>query len=144
MVGFFKSSPSFVSKPSENIQTQLLEIIPLTNAPEGKNAAHAVPIKPTAKFEETNIDQWPRLVSEPEVDYPEVAKQAGQEGDVDVILTVDEAGLVIQAKVFKGISETLDLHALKLSSALRFSPAMVRGKPTSVQIKYRFRFELKN
>jgi TonB family protein len=170
----FHLSPLSSKKSDQTIQSEILEIIPLTSfevAPnaqrtqrptqavraEGGGRSSPPPKNPQAmsdsvekngsrsqQLDESGVDQWPQLISEPSLEYPEAAKDSGQSGDVDLILLIDENGFVAQVKVFKGISEILNKHALKYSSALRFTPAMKGGHPIPIQIKYRLTFDLKN
>lgn len=59
--------------------------------------------------------------------YPEQALKNGIEGNVFVEYEVDDNGIVIQAKVVKGLGYGLDEEALRLIKLLRFEKVKNRG-----------------
>jgi Ca-activated chloride channel homolog len=75
--------------------------------------------------------------------YPEIARAARMSGSVQVQVTVNESGDVIDAQVISG-------HALLSSSALqaakqwKFIPTSHSGKPVKVQGVFSFNFVLEN
>jgi TonB family protein len=61
------------------------------------------------------------------ISYPEEALTANIEGDVLVKYDVSEEGVVIGAKVLRGIGFGCDEEALRIVKLLRFTPARNRG-----------------
>jgi protein TonB len=74
--------------------------------------------------------------------YPEVAKNAGIQGKVFVVATVDEKGNVLKTKIMKGIHELLDESAQKAVKATKFIPAEKDGKKIKSQITVPIVFKL--
>ena len=65
--------------------------------------------------------------------YPEEAKAAGEQGRVLLQFTVGADGVVRDAKILRGISESLDAEALRVVSASpNWEPGKVNGKPVPV------------
>ena len=59
------------------------------------------------------------------IQYPEEAFQAGEEGQVTVEFTIDVNGYVSDAKVTKGVSASLDKEALRIIESMpRWKPGM--------------------
>lgn len=66
--------------------------------------------------------------------YPSVALQTGIEGKVYVRAMVNEAGVVTQTEILKGIGAGCDEAAADAVSKTKFKPGIQRGKPVKVQI----------
>lgn len=67
--------------------------------------------------------------------YPEEAFQAGEEGQVTVDFTIDKSGNVSNARVTKSVSTALDKEALRIIQSLpRWKPGMQRGRPVEVHL----------
>ena len=75
-------------------------------------------------------------------DYPPEARDAGVQGDVLLLLTVGEDGLVYDVELVQGPHSLLNLAAMDAAEMLFFEPATQDGVPVGVQIHYRFRFDL--
>ena len=75
-------------------------------------------------------------------DYPPEARDQGVEGDVLLLLTVGEDGLVYEAELVQGPHSLLNHAAMDAAEMLFFEPATQDGVPVAVQIHYRFRFDL--
>lgn len=88
------------------------------------------------------IDVYPELIYEEPVDFPELARILRYGGLVEISALVDTQGVVQEVKVWKSSgSEFLDEAALASAWKNRFTPAMSRGKPVAVWVRYRVDFE---
>lgn len=74
--------------------------------------------------------------------YPDKAKEDGIEGVVEVEVTVDEFGEVIDANVIKGIGYGCDESARIAVYYTKFKPGLQRGKPVKVQITVPVEFKI--
>lgn len=93
------------------------------------------------------VDDPPELVGGIEalaaqVQYPEVAREAGEEGNVYVQFVVNEEGRVQDAEVVKGASPALDAEALRVVQLAEFRPGRHQGEPVKVLFTLPVRFEL--
>ena len=76
-------------------------------------------------------------------EYPELARQAEAEGVVNLLVTIDESGRVIAAKVQTSDAiESLEKAAIAAAMKWLFKPAKQRDKPVKVRIIIPFRFSL--
>lgn len=80
----------------------------------------------------------PALVRESPAVWPE---DAGVGGDVELMLTVDETGAVIDARVESSPGEPFSAAALAAARGLAFTPAFQDGGAVAVVLAYRYRFE---
>ncbi|MBL9039381.1 MAG: TonB family protein, partial [Archangium sp.] len=71
---------------------------------------------------------------------PLSAPDGGAPGDVDVALTVDGSGAVIDVQLRHSPDEALAAEALSVARRLRFRPATRGGEPIAVVIDFRFHF----
>lgn len=74
--------------------------------------------------------------------YPEIAKRAGVEGKVYVLVFVNESGTVTDAKIIKGIGAGCDEAALDAVKKTKFKPGRQRGKTVKVQVSIPVVFRL--
>ncbi len=80
------------------------------------------------------------LYQEPAI-YPETAQERGLEGQVTILVTVDESGKVVAARVDKSRAEPeLEEAALAAARKWTFSPATRYGHPVRASISLPFRF----
>lgn len=84
----------------------------------------------------------PRLVRDAQPRYPAAAWDAGIEGDVVLLLTVDAAGRITEVAVDTPAGHGFDEAAVRAARDLRFTPARVAGTPVPIQIRYTFRFRV--
>ena len=77
------------------------------------------------------------------IEYPNVAKMAGIEGKVYVLVFINESGSVDDAKVIKGIGGGCDEAVMKAVKDSKFKPASNGGTPTKVKLSLSFTFKLK-
>ncbi len=87
-------------------------------------------------------DTEPTVVSQPAVTYSAEAKHNDVEGIVQLRVTIDEKGQVIEVKLVKGLGYGLDELAIAALRKFRFTPATVKGEPVRYQLVYNYRFEL--
>jgi TonB family protein len=80
----------------------------------------------------------PVLLKASPADWPE---DAGVGGDVELMLTIDETGSVVDAQVVSSPGEAFTTSALTASRGLKFGPASVDGGAVAVVLAYRYRFE---
>jgi protein TonB len=76
------------------------------------------------------------------LEYPEIARKAGQEGKVFLEIIVDEKGNVISARMLKGPA-IFEESAIKAIYKVKFKPAKQRDKPVKVKVTYTIDFKLK-
>ncbi len=75
------------------------------------------------------------------IDYPEIAHEAGHEGDVVVWAHVNQDGRVTYVIVADGVEGTgLDEAALEGIRKARFEPALHQGRPVSAWMAITVRF----
>ncbi|WP_420715225.1 TonB family protein [Corallococcus sp. BB11-1] len=83
----------------------------------------------------------PALVGDSPAPYPPRLVGEAVAGTVKLELLVDEAGEVDTATLVEGVHPLLDEAALHAAPLLRFSPALMEGKPVAVRLFFEYRFE---
>ncbi len=76
--------------------------------------------------------------------YPKPAREAGIEGKVILVLTINEQGQVAKARVVKGLGYGLDEVALDAARRFVFQPGARWGKPAVMEIRYAYTFVLED
>ena len=93
----------------------------------------------------TAWEQPPKLIKMVLPDYPKIAKKAGVEGKVHLLVVVDEDGNVVEAEVLVATpSGIFEDAAKKAIMQWKFKPAMQRDKPIKVRMGQVMEFLLKN
>ena len=101
------------------------------------------PSGPQFKF--IPYDAPPRPVTPIKPVYPDIAQEAGIEGQVLVQCFIDEKGRVKETIVVKGIPNTgLNESAVQALRKTRFRPAKQRERPVGVWITIPINFKLQN
>ena len=101
------------------------------------------PSGPQFKF--IPYDDPPRPITPIKPVYPDIAQEAGIEGQVLVQCFIDEKGRVKEAIVVKGIPNTgLNESAVAALRKTRFRPAKQRERPVGVWITIPINFKLQN
>lgn len=77
-----------------------------------------------------------------EITYPEEAAENGVEGRVIVQFEVTKTGDVENARVLRGVSETLDEEALRVVRDAQFEPGRQQGEPVRVKMSLPITFRL--
>jgi protein TonB len=89
------------------------------------------------------VEVKPQPVNIPVPMYPEMARNAGIEGQTVVEALVDVDGSVIDAKVLKSSgNQSLDVSAIDAAKRSKFTPAKQRDKAVRVWVSIPFRFTL--
>lgn len=99
--------------------------------------------KPTFKGGDPNkFSKWVNN----RINYPEAAKEAGEEGTVFVQFVVDEEGNVTDVQTVKSSgSETLDAEAVRVVSASpKWTAGQQNGNPVKVSYTFPVQFRLNN
>lgn len=86
------------------------------------------------------LTERPRLLHKVQPRYPPQAWDQDIEGDVVLLLQVDEKGKVESGEVVSTPGHEMEIAALVAAKELRFSPARLDGRPIKVRIRYTFRF----
>lgn len=94
---------------------------------------------PPARAQPADL-QPPELLEAVEPNYPPALKDRGVRGTVVLELALDVQGRVTGVQVVEGAGPDLDAAAVEAARKLRFSPAMAKGKPVPVRLRYRFDF----
>jgi protein TonB len=108
----------------------------------------APPVVPQAPVEEeaevfVAFDTAPVPVHTVQPQYPELARQAQAAGTVNVLVTIDETGRVVDAVVqASNTIPALDAAAVAAAKQWLFKPAKQREKPVKVRIIIPFNFKL--
>jgi TonB family protein len=84
----------------------------------------------------------PKLISQPESNYTELAKQDKVEGVVLINMVVDEQGLPQHLHVSRGLGDGLNEKAVEAVKQYRFKPAMENGKPVAVWLNVEVEFKI--
>ena len=101
------------------------------------------PSGPQFKF--IPYDDPPRPVTPIKPVYPDIAQEAGIEGQVLVQCFIDEKGRVKETIVVKGIPNTgLNESAVQALRKTRFRPAKQRERPVGVWVTIPINFKLQN
>ena len=101
------------------------------------------PSGPQFKF--IPYDDPPRPITPIKPVYPDIAQEAGIEGQVLVQCFIDEKGKVKETIVVKGIPNTgLNESAVQALTKTRFRPAKQRERPVGVWITIPINFKLQN
>ena len=95
------------------------------------------------------VEQMPELIGGMRslqncVEYPEMARKAGIEGQVIVQFIVNEQGKVEKPTVIRGIGGGADKEAIRCVENQKFKPGRQRGKPVRVQYSLPVIFKLQN
>ena len=110
------------------------------------DAGDAPPPPPSGpQFKFIPYDDPPRPVTPIKPVYPDIAQEAGIEGQVLVQCFIDEKGRVKETIVVKGIPNTgLNESAVQALRKTRFRPAKQRERPVGVWITIPINFKLQN
>jgi len=106
--------------------------------------AHAQEPPPPLAAEE----ELPPLLEEPELvefvqaPYPVAAQAAGVEGEVLLLIELDELGGVTYVEVLQGIGHGLDEAAVEAARQFRFTPAVDETGPVPVAMEFAYGFVL--
>ena len=79
-----------------------------------------------------------------EIKYPDDAKKAGTQGKVIVTFVINKEGNVVNPKIIRGVSPSIDKEALRvISNSPKWTPGKQEGKNVDVQFTLPIAFGLK-
>jgi TonB family protein len=104
------------------------------------------PTQPTEKPAHVPVmTKPPELVSRVEPAYPQKARDEKRAGDVDLMLTIDDAGVVVDVKVKASSGfDDIDEAAMEAARQFTFKPAEFDGKPGRCAIEFVQHFTLES
>jgi TonB family protein len=150
-----KKNPYVTEEPKKEVVANKIELPEVLNTPKnGKNQNYELPPPPEEKEDMKNdpaIYRTVEVMPEPvggygaikkKLIYPELAKENGIQGTVEVQITVDEFGEVTNAEVVKGIGYGCDETARIAVYYTKFKPGLQRGKPVKVQMTVPIEFKI--
>ncbi len=85
----------------------------------------------------------PKLIYNPQPEYPNRARKKGIEGKVVVTLLVGDDGIPTEAKIAQSLDPDLDEKALEAVRSWKFQPAMKNGHPVAVHVNVEVNFKLR-
>jgi protein TonB len=88
------------------------------------------------------VAQIPELLADFKAEYPVEAKKAGIEGEVVMMLTIDQFGKVAAVRKISGPGHGLDEAALDAAKKFKFKPATFHGEAVATEIRYVYSFEI--
>jgi protein TonB len=113
--------------------------IPLKEMLSGPPVPVDLPPFPVGGF-----DTYPEVIREVTPVYPEIARKAEVEGKVVLLVTIDETGHVIEARIAQSGAEVFNQAALDAAFAYAFRPAEQNGFPVKATISLTFKFVLRD
>lgn len=132
-------------------ELELDEVLEITGPPR-----QAAPPPPEPEEEEIVdepeifivVEQMPELVGgiqslQSQIEYPEMARRAGVQGQVMIQFVVNEDGSVSDPVVLRGIGGGCDEEAIRVVKLAKFQPGKQRGKPVKVRFALPIRFSLR-
>ncbi|SMO72792.1 TonB family protein [Fodinibius sediminis] len=132
------------------VKIQLHEGIDVQTVLSDLKPASASKVNPNSKAQEdffVAVEQMPRLIGglgelQTKINYPEEAREAGDQGRVIIRFIVNEEGEVENPEIIRGVSESLDQEALRVVKQAKFKPGRQRGQPVRVQYSLPMIFRL--
>ena len=138
--------PAWPSIPIESEDEDLADDLTIEETDLDNFDAWDAPPPPSGpQFKFIPYDDPPRPVTPIKPVYPDIAQEAGIEGQVLVQCFIDEKGKVKETIVVKGIPNTgLNESAVEALRKTRFRPAKQRERPVGVWITIPINFRLQN
>jgi TonB family protein len=85
----------------------------------------------------------PKAISKIQIPYPDIAKEKGFEGSIEMDILIDENGNVKTVKIQKSSdSDILDQAAMEYAKKIKFLPAQIDSQSISVWSKWKVIFDL--
>lgn len=146
--GNFKSVPDEPLVPPSNVdEPPVAPVSPVSG--NGHDEVRDTPIAPPTSDADplpgvyVNTDELPQLVRSVTPVYPDIAREAGVEGTVKLLLLIGLDGRVLKAIVQpRGSVPMLDQAAITAALASVFTPALVNSRPVKVWVTQDYRFKL--
>ena len=136
--------PSRPSIPVESEDEDLLDDVTIEETEIDLSDVMDAPPPPPEEdevFEFFAVSEKPVLKHKETPKYPDLARRAGIEGRVTVMVTIDETGKVIDARILRSVP-MLDESAIAASKLCTFKPAKQRDKFVKVKMSIPFDFRL--
>lgn len=110
----------------------------------GERAADPASVRPYAggTVAAARLTAQPRPLETPAIPYPPDARREGVEGQVVLVLRLDEAGAVRGVRVVSAPSPDLARAAEEGARRFRFTPALLDGAPVETEIRFTYTFLL--
>src|SRR5262249_34041172 len=89
------------------------------------------------------VDPQPELITKVEPDYPEIARKARIQGDVELECRLDSNGNVSVIRVSKSLHPILDQAAINAVQQWKYKPYLKNGKPVTLLFNVTSNFHLK-
>jgi len=121
------------------MDTQLYEQASVA-VPEKLQASHVEEEPPPMEF--WMVEEKPVQINQVMPVYPEIARQAGMEGDVFVEMIVGTDGAVEDVKVLRG-QPVFQEAAIEAARQAKFTPAKQNDRPVRVKVAQRISFRLR-
>jgi TonB family protein len=107
-----------------------------------RSAAAAFPRPANAPECKSDKNHGPRPVFTPDPDYPERARRAQKQGNVELALVVGADGRPRDVRIVTPLDKDLDKKAIKAVQRWRFEPALREGQPVEMPIDVSVSFRL--
>jgi protein TonB len=136
--------PSRPSIPVESEDDDLLDDVTIDETEIDLSDVMDAPPPPPEEdevFEFFAVSEKPVLKHKETPKYPDLARRAGIEGRVTVMVTIDETGKVIDARILRSVP-MLDESAIAAAKLCTFKPAKQRDKFVKVKMSIPFDFRL--
>jgi len=137
--------PSRPSIPVESEDEDLLDDVTIEETEIDLSDAFEAPPPPPEDdevFEFFAVSDKPEILHKETPSYPDLARRAGIEGTVSVMVTISKTGDVLDATILKSIP-MLDEAAVSAAKLCKFKPARQRDKAVRVKMSIPFRFNLR-
>jgi TonB family protein len=92
--------------------------------------------------QEVVLTRAPELLEGAEPVYPEDAKAEGRQGEVIMLITIEDDGVVSRVEISQSAGEDLDFAAMGAAAQFIFRAAEFNGVPSAVAIEYLQVFEI--
>jgi periplasmic protein TonB len=138
--------PSRPSIPVESEDEDLLDDVTIEETEIDLGEVFEAPPPPPEEdevFEFFAVSEKPVLKHKETPQYPDLARRAGIEGRVTVMVTISKTGDVIDARIMKSVP-MLDEAAISAAKKCTFKPAKQRDRFVKVKMSIPFDFRLKN
>lgn len=114
-------------------------LAPIANAAETAVPHYEIGEEPPVEL--SLVEELPVLVTLPRPVYPQMARDAGTEGAVELLLLISPRGVVERVRILSSVPG-LDDAAREAALAARFRPASWQGRPVRVWASLTVRFRL--
>jgi len=138
--------PSRPSIPIESEDEDLLDDVTIEETEIDLGEVFEAPPPPPEEdevFEFFAVSEKPTIKHKETPKYPDLARRAGIEGRVTVMVTISEKGDVLDARILKSVP-MLDEAALNAAKKCKFKPAKQRDRFVKVKMSIPFDFRLKS